>query len=75
MAAKHQGRTPATRDGVMMFRFIGYDKSGIKRVWGEAESEEDAIDQCQRAIAEYAQRRPDCLPMCMWREPECAAES
>jgi hypothetical protein len=56
-----------------MIRFIGRDMRGIKRVWGEAETEQEAAEQCERAIEEYVRRRPDCWPMRMEREQEQAS--
>ena len=51
-----------------MIRFIGRDMSGINRVFGEGATEQEAADQCEKAIYEYVKRRPDCWPMTMHRD-------
>jgi hypothetical protein len=53
-----------------MIRFIGKDIHGIKRVWGEGQTVEEAADQCEKAINEYVKRRPDCWPMTMEQEKD-----
>ncbi len=53
-----------------MIRFIGRDIQGVKRVWGEGETEEQARAECVRARDEYVMRRPDCSPMRIERAPD-----
>lgn len=57
-----------------MIRFIGRDMQGIKRVWGEGHTEEEAAAECERAIEEYVKRRPDCWPMQMERASDDEAQ-
>ena len=47
-------------------RYIGADKNGIPRVWGEAKQADVAYTECLRAVAEYVKRRPDTAPASDW---------
>ena len=47
-------------------RYIGCDKAGISRVWGESENSHEAYAQCEKAVHEYVQRRPDTAPASDW---------
>jgi hypothetical protein len=49
-----------------MARYIGYDKSGIPRVYGEAKQPDVAYTECTRAVQEYVRRRPDTAPVSSW---------
>ena len=47
-------------------RYIGVDRSGIQRVYGEAKQADVAYTECARAILEYVQHRPDTGPVSAW---------
>jgi hypothetical protein len=49
-----------------LVRYIGIDRSGFTRVWGQAETSEEAWDQCYLAAIEYVRRRPDTAPCEEW---------
>jgi hypothetical protein len=52
-------------------RYIGCDKAGIARVYGEAKQADVAYTECLRAVREYVRRRPDTGPVSDWLiEPE-----
>jgi hypothetical protein len=42
-------------------RVIGFDGSGIRRVWAET------LGECHIAAEEYVRRRPDTGPLSAWR--------
>ena len=50
----------------IQMRYIGCDKAGISRVWGESENSHEAYAQCEKAVHEYVQRRPDTAPASDW---------
>lgn len=47
-------------------RYIGTDRSGIPRVYGEAKQADVAYTECTRAVLEYVRRRPDTGPASSW---------
>lgn len=49
-----------------MFRYVGVDRNGIRRVCGQSENPTLAYVECQRAIADYVRRRPDTAPASAW---------
>lgn len=51
-----------------MFRCNGYDIRGIRRVWGQGATFEEAYQECRAACEEYVKRRPDCWPMTIKQE-------
>ena len=50
----------------MTTKYIGCDRAGIPRVWGEAKQDDVAYTECRRAIEEYVRRRPDTAPASTW---------
>lgn len=42
---------------------IGRCLMGVKRVWGEGATFEEAYQECLKAAEEYCKRRPDCWPL------------
>lgn len=50
-----------------MHRYIGYDARGVKRIWGEGPTLEDARLSCQEAAADYVRSRPDTGPLTAWK--------
>ena len=49
-----------------MFRCDGHDPNGIPRVYGHAETEREALTQCQAAVLSYMAGRPDTQPYDKW---------
>jgi len=49
-----------------MAKYVGSDKSGIPRVWGEAKQPDVAYTECVRAVQEYVRHRPDTAPASSW---------
>lgn len=47
-------------------KYIGYDKSGIARVYGAAKQKEAAYTECCCAVIEYVRRHPDTGPVRSW---------
>ena len=45
-----------------MCEYAGVDGNGIPRVWAQANTAGDAIDECKAAIEEYCRTRPDIDP-------------
>jgi hypothetical protein len=48
-------------------RYVGIDPTGIPRVFGEAKQNDVAYTECQQAIQEYVEQRPDTGPVSSWR--------
>ena len=40
-----------------MIRYIAYDQDNIRRVWGCANNDKQAIEQCKLALKEYLEKR------------------
>lgn len=53
-----------------MHRYIGRDPMGIKRIWGEGETAEEAHRQASDAANAYVSRRPDCWPITIEKVPD-----
>lgn len=49
-----------------MARYLGADKNGIVRVYGQAKQPDVAFTECRQAVIEYVQRRPDTGPVDSW---------
>jgi hypothetical protein len=49
------------------WRCTAYDPHGIKRVWGEGPTKQEAEDECAEAIKDYLKVRPDLGPWSEWR--------
>jgi hypothetical protein len=49
-----------------MFRYVGYDPNGVKRVYGEGQSEQTACHSCKEAAMDYVSRRRDTGPLDRW---------
>ncbi len=47
-------------------KYKGCDKNGITRVFGEAKQPDVAYTECQRAVQEYVEQRPDTGPVSSW---------
>ena len=47
-------------------RYVGCDRSGIARVWGEAKQSDVAYTECAEAIRDYVRGRPDTGPTSSW---------
>lgn len=50
----------------MMLRYIGESPDGVKRVWGQDHSDEDARRQCMGQALECISFRPDLGPISGW---------
>jgi hypothetical protein len=51
----------------MTIRFLGFDSSGIARVYGDGATADIAETRCRQTALEYVQGRPDCRPLSAWR--------
>lgn len=50
-----------------MFRYVGYDRNGVPRVYGESLAGlVHAYGQCLQAVREYIRGRPDTGPVSSW---------
>jgi hypothetical protein len=49
-----------------MIRVVGYDRSGIVRVWADALDEHEAFSMCRAEIRHYVRHRPDAGPVSDW---------
>lgn len=49
-----------------MARYIGVDRKGHERVFGEAKQPDVAFTECRQAVIEYVRRRPDAGPVSAW---------
>lgn len=50
-----------------VFKLVGFDASGVRRVWAADYTKEDAELACRAEAADYIQRRPDTGPIDGWR--------
>jgi hypothetical protein len=47
-------------------QYVGYDKAGVPRVYGEAKQADVAFNECALAVVEYVKQRPDTGPVSSW---------
>lgn len=64
--ARLVSRSIKTAEEINMARYIGADKNGIPRVYGEAKQADVAYTECAQAVRGYVQRRPDTGPASSW---------
>ena len=48
------------------YKAVGFDKSGVKRVFATGGHEKTAVFNCWKEVGKYLQHRPDCGPKSNW---------
>ncbi len=49
-------------------KIVGYDRSGVARVWGSHDTcEKTAYALCKEAATDYVSVRPDTGPLAAWQ--------
>ena len=50
-----------------VYKLVGYDKNGVRRVWAADYDQAMAAAKCQDEVRDYIKRRPDTGPYTAWR--------
>lgn len=49
-----------------VYKLVGFDPSGVRRVWACDYTESGAREQCEQDVVEYIRGRPDTGPLNKW---------